>query len=124
MTVPSARMKFALKLISPVIAGAAAVAILPVSPALAIGNTRDVSRSCGVNNVASGYNGSNGAWAQTSKISGNCSGQLGVSLKTNAGYVYPRVNGDRFSAYISKTASGGFSQGLHWGCLDCNVTYS
>jgi hypothetical protein len=118
-------MKFTLKLISPVIAGAAAVALMPVSPALALGNNRDVNRSCGVNNVASGYGGgTNSAWAQTTKISGDCSGTLGVSLKTLSGYVYPRVNGSRQSATISKSNSAGFGQGLHWGCTECNVTYS
>jgi hypothetical protein len=118
------RGKMAVKVMSTVALGAAAVALLPALPAQALGNNRNVNRSCGVNYVASGSYDEDTAWAQTTKVSGNCSGSLGVSLKTYGGYIYPRVNGSSTYAYISKSNNERFSVGMHWGCLDCNVTYS
>ena len=103
---------------------ATAFAFLPATSAQAIGNNRDVSRSCGVNNVASGRYSSTFAWAQTTRVSGNCSGTLGAGLRASDGYTWPRVNGSRESAYTSRTDSAGFGTGMHWGCLDCTVTYS
>ncbi|SDG84432.1 hypothetical protein SAMN05216553_11256 [Lentzea fradiae] len=101
-----------------------AFALVPVQSAQAIGNNRDVSRSCGVNHVASGRYSNTSAWAQTTRVSGNCSGTLGAGLRASDGYTWPRVNGNRDSAYTQRTDSAGFGSGMHWGCLDCNVTYS
>lgn len=101
-----------------------AFALLPAQSAQAIGNNRDVSRSCGVNHVASGRYSNTNAWAQTTRVSGNCSGTLGAGLRASDGYTWPRVNGSRDSAYTSRVDSAGFGSGMHWGCLDCNVTYS
>ncbi|SEF37493.1 hypothetical protein SAMN05421837_11453 [Amycolatopsis pretoriensis] len=102
----------------------AATALVPAQAAQAIGNNRDVSRSCGVNHVASGRYSNMTAWAQTTRVSGNCSGTLGAGLRASDGYTWPRVNGTRDSAYTERTDSAGFGSGMHWGCLDCNVTYS
>lgn len=102
----------------------AAFALVPTQSAQAIGNNRDVSRSCGVNHVSSGRYSNTTAWAQTTRVSGNCSGTLGAGLRASDGYTWPRVNQTRDGAYTSRTDSAGFGSGMHWGCLDCNVTYS
>lgn len=101
-----------------------AFAFLPAQSAQALGNNRDVSRSCGVNHVSSGRYSGTYAWAQTTRVSGNCTGQLGAGLRASDGYTYPRVNGTREAAYADEVDSAGFGTGMHWGCLSCNVTYS
>jgi hypothetical protein len=101
-----------------------AFALLPAQSAQALGNNRDVSRSCGVNNVASGRYSGTFAWAQTTRVSGNCTGQLGAGLRASDGYTHPRVNGTRERAYTENRDAAGFGTGMHWGCLSCNVTYS
>lgn len=108
------------------IAAAVAVvgAMLPAAPAQAIGNNREVSRSCGTNWVASGRYSSTFAWAETSKVSGSCSGRLSAGLRASDGYTWPRVYGTSSYAYTSRTDSAGFGSGMHWGCDNCNVTYS
>lgn len=101
-----------------------AFAFLPAQSAQAIGNNRDVSRSCGKNHVASGLVNSTTAWAQTTRVSGDCTGTLGAGLRANNGYTFPRVNGNRNEAYTQRSHSSGFGTGMHWGCLDCNLTTS
>jgi hypothetical protein len=99
---------------------------LAVGGADAIGNNRVVSRSCGTNYVSSGSWGSNGAWAQTLKNSGNCAGRLSVAFQAGDGYRTARVYGTSQSAYddVPATGRGGWRYGLHWGCDACNVTTS
>ena len=62
--------------------------------AQALGNDRNVSRSCGTNYVASGFSGSQ-SWAQTTKASGTCAGRLSAALVRSDGYQTTRVYGTR-----------------------------
>lgn len=116
--------KLRVKMMATVAAGAVIATLLPSVPAMALGNNRNVNRSCGTNYVASGRYSGTYAWAQTTKVSGNCTGSLGAALEASDGYQWPRVNGSSSRAYTERTDSAGFGRGLHWGCLDCNVTYS
>jgi hypothetical protein len=115
--------KMSTKLGAVLTAGVVVAAILPATPAFALGNNRTVSRSCGSNYVSSGFNGSQG-WAQTEKSSGNCTGQLGVTLIRSDGYRLGRVNGTTSSARIVYATSNRPQNGVHWGCLNCNQTLS
>lgn len=124
MTTRTAPSRFVLRVAAVATALTTALAVVPAQYAQAIGNNRDVSRSCGVNHVASGRYSNTTAWAQTTRVSGNCSGTLGAGLRASDGYTWPRVNGSRDSAYTQRTDSAGFGSGMHWGCLDCSVTYS
>jgi len=96
------------------------VAVVPASSAMALGNNRTVSRSCGTNYVSSGWTGSY-SWAQTKKVSGDCAGRLSAGLEFYNGY-RTRVPGSNTSAYTSNPAYARY--GLHWGCDNCNVTFS
>lgn len=124
MNVLPGKTKLGVKLFSALAAGAVAVAMLPSTPAQALGNNRDVTRSCGKNHVSSGRYSTTNAWAQTTKVDGNCSGRLSVGLRAADGYTYPRVYGSSTSAYTSRTDSAGWGSGMHWGCDGCSVTYS
>lgn len=123
MKLKSARSRVAAKAVS-VIVAAAAVALIPAQQAQALGNNRDVSRGCGTNHVASGRNSATSAWAQTTRINGNCSGRLSAALRSNSGFTFPRVYGNQQIATAMNTDSSGFGTGLHWGCDACNVTTS
>lgn len=104
----------------------ALVAIAPVltaTDAQALGNNRVVSRGCGSNYVGSGFNGSQN-WAQTKKVSGTCAGRLSAALVRSDGYWTTRVYGNNTSAYASYNSRYKGRNGLHWGCDNCNVTYS
>ncbi|MEV6331595.1 hypothetical protein [Streptomyces sp. NPDC051909] len=110
-------------------AAAGLTALVAVAPLLvatdahALGNNRVVSRSCGTNYVGSGFNGSQN-WAQTKKVSGDCAGRLSAALIRSDGYWTTRVYGSSTSAYASYNSSYKARNGLHWGCDNCNVTYS
>jgi hypothetical protein len=123
MAIRTGKSRLTIQILTTVAAGAAAVALLP-APAQAIGNNRDVHRGCGTNHVSSGRYSSTYAWAQTTKVDGDCSGRLSVGLRASDGYTYPRVYGSSTSAYTSRTDSAGFGSGMHWGCDGCSVTYS
>ena len=99
-------------------------ALMPALPAQALGNNREVSRSCGRNYVSSGRYSSTRAWAQTTKVAGSCAGRLSAGLRASDGYTWPRVYGNNSSAYSERSDSAGFGTGMHWGCDACNVTYS
>ncbi|MBP5940092.1 hypothetical protein [Streptomyces acidiscabies] len=105
----------------------ATMAIAPmiaVSEAQALGNNREVSRSCGTNRVSSGFTGSY-SWAQTTKASGSCAGRLSAALERNNGVWTTRVYGSSSTAYATDTNGGiAVRYGLHWGCDNCNVTRS
>lgn len=101
-----------------------ATALLPVSPALALGNNRTVERSCGKNYVSSGLHNNEYFWAQTEKRDGNCAGRLSVAFELDSGYQTQRVYGDNRSAYTTIQGNSGVRYGLHWGCDNCNVTKS
>jgi hypothetical protein len=104
-----------------VLAGAAVLTVAPASPAMALGNNRTVSRSCGQNYVSSGYDG-NEYWAQTQKAGGNCTGRLSVALEWNSGYRTNRMYGSSTRAYIHDWDPDGARYGVHWGCDACNQT--
>jgi len=89
----------------------------------ALGNNRQVTRSCGVNYVASGTT-SNGAWAATTRETGDCTGNLYAALeRTNGAWTtWKHVSAATGSVFTSSV--GTFSKGLHMGCSTCNVTYS
>ncbi|MFE3716375.1 hypothetical protein [Streptomyces cyaneofuscatus] len=93
------------------------------SEAQALGNNRNVSRSCGTNYVSSGFSGSQ-SWAQTSKASGTCAGRLSAALEKSNGAWTTRVYGTNSSAYATSSGSSPARNGLHWGCDACNVTKS
>lgn len=103
--------------------GAVVAAILPATPAFALGNNRTVTRSCGSNYVSSGFNGTQG-WAQTAKSSGDCTGLLGVTMIRSDGYRLGRVNGSTTYAQIIYSTTNRPRNGVHWGCLNCNETLS
>ncbi|MFG3296835.1 hypothetical protein ACGF3G_49700 [Streptomyces sp. NPDC048179] len=111
-------------------AAAAMTAMLLVAPVIAatdaqaLGNNREVWRSCGSNRVSSGYYGSvHFSWAQTVQASGDCTGRLSAALERINGYWTQRVYGDKYRAYA--TDIGYYDEyGLHWGCDACNVTRS
>lgn len=109
---------------------ATVMAPLVASPsAYALGNNRNVHRSCGTNYVASGADYVNSKvryyWAQTTKTSGDCSGRLSVAFQYFDGYRSPREYGSTSAAYTSMDGMVHLVQyGLHWGCDTCNVTYS
>jgi hypothetical protein len=123
MEIRSASSRFIAKVTSTVVAAVMAFVLLP-GQGQALGNNRVVSRDCGKNYVASGASSSKSAWAQTTRVSGTCSGRLSAGLQANDGFVFPRSYGTRERAYVSETYSFGFSRGMHWGCDNCNVTYS
>ncbi|WP_329117819.1 hypothetical protein [Streptomyces sp. NBC_01353] len=97
--------------------------LLAATDAQALGNNRNVSRSCGTNHVGSGFNGSQN-WAQTKKVSGDCAGRLSAALVRSDGYWTTRVYGSKTNAYASYNSRYKAKNGLHWGCDNCNVTYS
>ncbi|MGH3930713.1 MAG: hypothetical protein ACRDTF_12125, partial [Pseudonocardiaceae bacterium] len=99
-------------------------ALLPVSPALALGNNRTVERGCGHNYVSSGLYNNEYFWAQTQKVEGQCAGRLSVAFELDSGYRTQRVYGDSGFAWTSIEGNSGVRYGLHWGCDDCNVTKS
>jgi hypothetical protein len=102
-----------------------ATVLYAASPAMALGNNRTVSRSCGTTYVASGYSSSQRLnWAQTEKRSGDCTGRLSAALIKNNGYQTARHYGTSSRAYTSYTEGVRAINGLHWGCDSCNVTYS
>jgi hypothetical protein len=111
------------------VAAAGMTALVAVTPLLAatdaqaLGNNRTVSRGCGSNYVGSGFNGSQN-WAQTKKVSGSCAGRLSAALIRSDGYWTTRVYGTSTSAYASYNSAYKGRNGLHWGCDNCNVTYS
>ncbi|MBO7938187.1 MULTISPECIES: hypothetical protein [Streptomyces] len=111
-------------------AAAAVTAMMVVAPVIAatdahaLGNNREVSRSCGTNRVSSGWTGSYN-WALTVKASGDCAGRLSSALERNNGYWTPRVYGTSSRAYATDTTNPVADRyGLHWGCDSCNVTRS
>lgn len=110
-------------------AAAAMTAMLVIAPVIAatdaqaLGNNREVSRSCGTNRVSSGFTGSYN-WAQTTKSSGSCAGRLSAALERYNGYWTTRVYGSSSSAYATDVVSSADHYGLHWGCDACNVTRS
>ncbi|GAB1514392.1 hypothetical protein [Actinophytocola sp. KF-1] len=118
------RPRFVRRTTAAVIATIATFALLPAPSAQALGNNREVSRSCGTNWVASGRYSSTHAWAVTSKLSGDCAGRLSAGLRANDGYTWPRVYGTSIRAEADYYDSAGFGTGMHWGCDSCNVTYS
>jgi hypothetical protein len=95
------------------------------TPASALGNNREVVRSCGTNRVASGYDpASNTYWAETVKVSGTCRGRLSVALEYDNGSFSRRVYGNKQRARLTTPARQSVRYGLHWGCDACNVTRS
>lgn len=112
MSIRSLSLRFILNAVCAVTIGIVAVALLPAQSAQAIGNNREVFRSCGSNYVSSGwYTYNTYAWAQTTKSGGSCSGRLSAGLRANDGYVWPRVYGTTNSAYTSRTDTAGFGSG-------------
>lgn len=107
------------------VAATVAAVTLSATPALALGNNRVVYRSCGENYVASGFNSEYGySWAQTEKDGGDCSGRLSAALKRDNGTNTPRRYGTNGSAWATDYSPFDARNGLHWGCDNCNVTYS
>ncbi|WP_327320155.1 hypothetical protein [Streptomyces sp. NBC_01235] len=98
--------------------------VIAATDAQALGNNREVSRSCGTNRVSSGYTGSY-SWALTVKASGDCAGRLSAALERNNGFWTTRVYGTSSRAYATDTTNTVADRyGLHWGCDSCNVTRS
>ena len=88
----------------------------------ALGNNRAVTRSCGTNWVASGKT-EYGAWAETDKNSGNCTGVLSAALERSNGTWSSRTYGTTQHVWTFDQG-GSHSHGLHWGCNNCAVTRS
>ena len=124
MAIRLTRPRLVLRSAAAMIAVFTAFALVPAQSAQALGNNREVSRSCGRNWVASGSYSSTHAWAVTSKLSGNCSGRLSAGLRASDGYTWPRVYGSSTRAEADQNDPAGFGTGMHWGCDSCNVTYS
>jgi hypothetical protein len=107
---------------SAIVAAGLIAALLPASPAMALGNNRTVTRSCGKNYVASGFNGTN-YWAQTQRVSGTCEGRFSLNFEMTDGRRMTRTYYNRYSAYREISPSfGRVRYGLHWGCDACGVT--
>jgi hypothetical protein len=99
--------------------------VIAASDAQALGNNREVSRSCGTNHVSSAYySGGPYSWAQTTKASGDCAGRLSAALEKTGGFWTTRVYGTSSRAYATLESSVAAQNGLHWGCDSCNVTRS
>jgi hypothetical protein len=115
------------RLAAAAVAGGIVVALLPGTPAFALGNNRNVQRSCGWNYVGSGYNGSE-YWAETSRASGNCLGRLSAGFELENGQRSARKYGDsnnvRTTWKYQEPLYLDARLGLHWGCDDCNITYT
>ena len=80
--------KLTAKLGAVVMVGVLAAAILPASPASALGNNRTVNRGCGSNYVASGFwdyedTLNDTTWAQTTKAGGDCGDRLSLDPPMN-----------------------------------------
>jgi hypothetical protein len=124
MTIRMISPRLILRTAAAMIAVVLALAFLPAQSAQALGNNREVSRSCGTNWVASGRYSSTHAWAVTQKLSGDCAGRLSAGLRASDGYTWPRRYGNSGRAEADETDPAGFGTGMHWGCDSCNVTYS
>ena len=79
-------------------------------------------RSCGTNAIESGSIGGT-TYALTRKVSGNCSGPLGATLRTANNSFSGWVNN---SSWAVTTAGnpGNFVGGAHRGCIACNLSYT
>jgi hypothetical protein len=97
---------------------ALSIMLLPTT-SYALGETR-VKRHCGTNLIKSVSHGPySEAW--TLKVSGSCAGRLSVALG-HKGYETPRYKGDASGAYIIANINATY--GVHWGCDQCEKTYS
>ena len=105
-----------------------AATLMSATNAEALGNNRVVNRSCGSNYVASGYSSGGGYyWVETSKNSGDCAGRLSTGFQRSDGFRTVRNYGTSSIAFDTVTRGqlgGSVQYGLHWGCDNCNVTYS
>ena len=118
--------KLTAKLGAVVTVGVLAAAILPASPASALGNNRTVNRGCGSNYVASGFSAAknNTTWSQTSKAGGSCDDTLSTAVERWTGQRTLRVYGSKTNAYIEDAGWAPANHGIHWGCNSCNETLS
>ncbi len=102
-------------------AGVAAtiLALATAAPAGAWGE-RTAYRSCGANWIESWATPA-GGHANTIKLSGSCSGQLQVGLRSSSGLTR-WLEGSSRSA--SLTLNGKFVGGLHRGCYSCATSFT
>jgi hypothetical protein len=126
-----ARRRLGMEMARSVVSGASltltaslAVVMLQAAPAHALGNNRVVSRSCGTNWIASGFNGSY-FWAETSRNSGTCQGRLSVAIQRSDGFRTVRHYGTSSGAFMTTTPGqlgGSARYGVHWGCNACRAS--